>query len=57
MLLISLSICIYRAAYENGKIFPFGSKEDFGPLSHELLIDPSFALYLYGGTWHLEVQR
>lgn len=55
MLLISLSICIYKAAYESGKIFPSGYKKEFGRLSHELLIDPSFALYLYGGTWHLEV--
>lgn len=57
MLLISLSLCIYRAAYENGKIFPFRSKKEFGPLSHELLTDPSFALYLYGGTCHLEVLK
>lgn len=48
---------IHGAAVKSRKLFPLESKKEFGPLSHEFLSDPSFALNLYGGMWHLEIWR
>ena len=56
-MLFILLFGIYKVACESGEIFSFGSKKRYGHLSREFLSGPSFALYLYGGMWHLEIWR